>query len=315
MSNQRQDDVAPSYHKEGDAIVFDRPVEQEQAARQRREDEQHEFARSQVRTNKKLAWFTGALMVATFCTIGIGIWQAAIYRAQLNAMQGQLDEMRRSGAAATDQTWQAIGNINWMARSMDMSQKVAQRSIESGERQSKTALNASIENMHQEQRAWVGIADVKPLGYTPDVAAHSASMTVAFTLRNYGRSAAEHVRFLAELESDPTVFSLSCDEVAIKNRGGDVLLPTQVHTLNWVMNLTYTQMEKGWAHQNPQLGHNLILRIVGCIEYSDRDREVPPHRTPFTYVVWTKGFITPDKPIPGEDLFLDSFGPDSSQTH
>ena len=35
-------------------------------------------------------------MVATFCTIGVGIWQASIYRAQLTAIQGQLTQMQGS---------------------------------------------------------------------------------------------------------------------------------------------------------------------------------------------------------------------------
>jgi hypothetical protein len=117
------------------------------------------------------------------------------------------------------------------------------------------------------------------------------------------------------LESDPTVFSLSCDEVAAKNRVGDVLLPTQERTLNWVMNLTPDQMKKGWTHQNPQLGNELILRIIGCIEYIDRTGEKSPHRTPFTYMVGKRGgFITPASTIPGEELYIEPFGTESNQT-
>jgi hypothetical protein len=109
LPDQEQDNVTPSYHREGDAVIFDRPAEQGEASRQRREDEQHEFARSQVKTNTRLAWFTGALMVATFCTIGVSIWQACIYGSQLGVMQRQLDqmsmqlpEMQKSAKAAQD---------------------------------------------------------------------------------------------------------------------------------------------------------------------------------------------------------------------
>jgi hypothetical protein len=94
LSNHEQANV-PQHHREGEAVVFDPPENQKEAARRRREDEQHEFARSQVKTNTKLAWFTGALVLATFCTIGVGIWQARIYGGQLGAMRGQLDQMNK----------------------------------------------------------------------------------------------------------------------------------------------------------------------------------------------------------------------------
>jgi hypothetical protein len=97
LSNQEQDDV-PHHHREGEAFVFDPPENQREAARRRREDQQHEFARSQVNTNARLALFTGALVLATFCTIVVGIWQACIYGRQLRAMQGQLTQMQGTSA-------------------------------------------------------------------------------------------------------------------------------------------------------------------------------------------------------------------------
>ncbi|AXC12576.1 hypothetical protein ACPOL_3283 [Acidisarcina polymorpha] len=55
-------------------IIFDKPKSEEEVAREKREVEQHEFARSQVKTNRTLARFTLALVLATFCTIGVGVW-------------------------------------------------------------------------------------------------------------------------------------------------------------------------------------------------------------------------------------------------
>lgn len=159
LPDHEQHDVPPPHHTEWDAVVFDLPPNKEEAARQRREDEQHEFARQQVETNRWLTRFTGALVFATFCTIAVGIWQASIYHAQLTAMQGQLDEMKRTGEQSTEQTWSAIGNINWMARSADWSQKESKLGIESSERQSKAELDATIANFRQEQRAWLGAQD------------------------------------------------------------------------------------------------------------------------------------------------------------
>jgi hypothetical protein len=45
---------------------------------------------------------------------------------QLIAMRGTLSEMKRSGEPSTQQMWSAISNINWMARSVDWSQKTTQ---------------------------------------------------------------------------------------------------------------------------------------------------------------------------------------------
>jgi hypothetical protein len=226
-----------------------------------------------------------------------------------NRMDHAADSFSQSASGINSGVSDAVAKLQSQADKLDASRR-------SADKNSAASLHATIDSFHREERAWIGIANAKPLSYTPDIAAKSANMIVAFTLRNYGRSAAEYVRFLAVLESDPTVTTLSCDEVATKNHIGDVLLPTQERTLNWVMNLTSDQMLKGWAHQNPQLGHQLELKIVGCIEYTDRDDELPSHRTPFTYlVIGQGGFITPDNPIPGEELSLEPIGTDSTQTH
>jgi hypothetical protein len=204
----------------------------------------------------------------------------------------------------------AVGQLQSQASKMDASRKAADKN-------SADAIQATIDSFHTEQRAWIGISDAKPVGFTAN-ADKSVSLVVAFTFRNYGHSAAEYVHFFAALESDPTIYSRSCDE-ATRSHGGDILLPTQQRTMNWVMNLTREQMEKGWSHQNPLLGNNLFLKIIGCIEYSDRNGEIPPHRTPFSYMVLPSTtahpYITPDANIPVNELVLETIGTDSNQTH
>jgi hypothetical protein len=103
LADQEQDNVHRNFHREGEAVVFDAPLNPEETARQAREDEQHKFARQQVKTNGLLAWFTGALVLATACTIGVGIWQAIIYHKQLTAMQGQLAQMSAQSTAIQTQ--------------------------------------------------------------------------------------------------------------------------------------------------------------------------------------------------------------------
>lgn len=228
----------------------------------------------------------------------------------IKAAQQQADAAEGFAQAArgvNTQVQQAVVKLQSQVDQMDASRK-------SADRNSATSMQATIDNFHKEDRAWVGISNAKPLRFTPNAATRSANMLVAFTLRNYGHSAANNVRFLAVLESDPTIVSLSCDEVA-KIHAGEVLLPTQEHTLNWAMNLTSDQIAKGWSHQNPALGQELVLRIVGCIEYTDRNGENLPHRTPFSYLVmWQKGYITLNTTIPGEEISLDSMLEEASSS-
>jgi hypothetical protein len=185
LSNQEQDNEAPPFHHEGGAGIFDKPKSQEEVARQRREDEQHEFARSQVKTNKRLAWFTAALVFASFCTIAVGIWQASIYGSQLTAMRGQLDEMKRSGATSTDQMWRAVGNINWLAQSMDLSQKSTKRAMGDQTKAQLRAANVAakqLEDFENVQAAHLTIENIS------GVREAGNNWKVSFILANRGNS-------------------------------------------------------------------------------------------------------------------------------
>lgn len=85
LTDHEHADAPRPFHTEGSAVVFDKPKSEEEKTRQRREDEQHEFARAQVRTNKRLAWFTGLLVLGTFVGSGITIWQATIAQTSATA--------------------------------------------------------------------------------------------------------------------------------------------------------------------------------------------------------------------------------------
>lgn len=226
----------------------------------------------------------------------------------LTKMQGQIDATDRLYGEAQKQTQQIKTFADNSGRQAAAAQKSADTAFD--------AMKAAAEQSHSDQRAFVGISEAKPLSYSVDSATRSANLTVAFTLRNYGRSTAEHVRFFAELESDPLVNNVPCDDLASKDRMGDILLPTQSRTLNYVMPLTRAQMESGWRHQNSALGAILILKVFGCIEYSDRKNEKPPHLTPFSYIVFRKdSYMTADTmQVAGEQLTLDPYGVDSGQS-
>ena len=100
---------------------------------------------------------TFIIMLATIAYAIIAGRQLIAMKQQIAIMSGTLAEAKRSGEQSTSQMWSAIGNVNWMARSMDWSQKEAQQSLESSEQQSKTVLDATVANFRQEQRAWVGL--------------------------------------------------------------------------------------------------------------------------------------------------------------
>lgn len=86
----------------------------------------------------------------------IGIIALCIYGGQLSVMRGTLDEMKRSGSEATNQAWQAIGNVHWLAQEMNYSVQQSRTAIAESERQSRAALNASIEVSRNDLRAWLG---------------------------------------------------------------------------------------------------------------------------------------------------------------
>ena len=103
LPDQEQNGGPGSFHQEGDVFVFDKPISQEEVTRNSREDEQRESARQQLKTNKKLAWFTGFLVLGTFVGSGISIWQAKIAQIAATAAKDEVktakDQMRLENRA------------------------------------------------------------------------------------------------------------------------------------------------------------------------------------------------------------------------
>lgn len=140
-------------------------------------------------TRKKLHWLEIGYFSSQIGLAVIGIWALTIYHGQQKVMQGQLDEMKRSGEQSTSQMWSAIGNMNWMARSMDWNQKVAQNTIESSDKQSKATLQATQDQMRLDQRAWVVLRGIGP-GPTLD---QPWNLNAVFT--NTGKTPAKNVEW------------------------------------------------------------------------------------------------------------------------
>jgi len=153
-------------------------------------------------TKKKRHWLEIGYFSSQIVLVVIGILALKIYNGQLTVMQGQLNEMKRSGEQSTEQMWSAIGNVNWMARSMDLSQKESQKGIESNARQSQeqftkilgqmkgqiaTAQGANAiakQALEAQTRPWIGIVGLPQFTIAGDPAKFDLS------LHNYGNSPA-----------------------------------------------------------------------------------------------------------------------------
>jgi hypothetical protein len=124
---------------------------------------------------------------------------------QLGVMRGTLSEMKRSGEQSTNQMWAAIDNVNWLARSADWSQKVAQQQAsatvaemqkqtiaqQSAAIASQNSVKATRDAMYAEQRPWVGIEQVSPASLPPNIlSSKSPSTTVIIVAHNTGRTPA-----------------------------------------------------------------------------------------------------------------------------
>jgi len=159
------------------AGVIEEPPSATEAARQTRENEQHEFARDQVTTNKRLAWFTGLLVVGTFIGTGISIWQATIAQTAANAARDAVkvarDTLIQGQAASADLHSQA-------AQARKDSEVSATRSREDSNR----ALQAAVNNFHHEQRAYLIPGDPEETG---------GYGLIRFPIINFGHTTATHL--------------------------------------------------------------------------------------------------------------------------
>lgn len=72
-------------------------------------------------------------------------------QAQLTITNRALADAQHSSAVATDQTWQAIGNINWLARLMDESLQQTVRAIN----QTSAQLAFQHQSFQIEQRPYI----------------------------------------------------------------------------------------------------------------------------------------------------------------
>lgn len=236
---------------------------------------------------KDVNWIHKATLWSQIGLVLIGAWALWVYQGQLTVMKGTLNEMKRSGEQSTEQMWSAIDNINWEARSMDLSEK-----------QSEKSLKATIENSHQDLRAWVGVESVVPNNFArPLGLLGNIQLDVDFGLRNYGRSVAERIRIYPELRimSAANRHDPACKTSYEKNDLGYNLVPTETLHATYGMNVSAREIEEAIKSQHGD--RNLFLKVVGCIVYSDGLSKTETHHTPFSYALELKdnvAYVTAD---------------------
>lgn len=142
---------------------------------------------------------TIVMAIATCAYAFIAGRQLILINRQVGIMQGALDETKRSGEQSTQQMWSAVGNINWMARSMDWSQKEAQRSIELSEQENSKTLNASVEAFHTTQRPYVTIENMR---FDPSLAEKQSKSVMQWDFHNAGKTPALRVAYTHDVFID-----------------------------------------------------------------------------------------------------------------
>jgi hypothetical protein len=249
MPDQEHDGEPQPFHLEGGNIVFDTPPNEREARRKKREDEQHEFARSQVATNRRIAWFTGALVIATVCTIAVGIWQARISQRSANAAR---DAVKVAGdtldATQKANAQQTIDNAAAAVR--------AKAVADASDKQASKSLEAAIANFHQDQRAWLGVN--KPEGVPRDTGPYD----VKIPAKNTGRTPAVDIAMYFEIK---LIFQPGLP-IAIPAFPGPpqplgTIVPGDIYTF------VYHQVDglRGVIASNP----NGVFAIYGGITYKD----------------------------------------------
>jgi hypothetical protein len=168
---------------------------------------------------REFKWFEMASLFIQAALAVIGIWALCIYSGQLNVMRGQLKQMRDTLDQMKEQTKAAhiaaVGSLVGGVASSAQAETSA-KALTASDRQSKASLDAAIDSLQKEQRAWIGLSSfsVEIIAPIINIRPPRNSYTARATLVNSGRSPARGVEAIIGLCTVPngTVFSIA-DEV------------------------------------------------------------------------------------------------------
>jgi hypothetical protein len=198
-------------------------------------------------------------------------------------MNGTLAEARRSGEQSTKQMWQAVGNINWMARTMDQSSKdtLVQMKAQS------QAMTESADSVVSANRPWI-VPDRPPQNkrfiQEANLEWHNAGKTPAvavFSTLEYSMSEFPHrLRTCSEMEK------------ALKKRPLSTWQYQGFVAQDGRYEIGLSNVP-AWEGQAP-------INIHGCVWYTDILSNTE-RTTEFFYVAFQNKFAFP---APSEDVTL-----------
>lgn len=140
-------------------------------------------------------WF---MVFFTLIIAGATITYTVYARRQWRVMSGTLDEMKTSGAQATQQAWSAINNLNWMARTGDYSRQQGKTAVDASNKESEKVLKTNIDAAHLDQRAWIGVKDAIFKDFSSTV-----PWTVTVIFVNSGKTPARNAEISSMFTTSP----------------------------------------------------------------------------------------------------------------
>ena len=228
---------------------------------------------------KWMIWLTGAMAFFSLCSVAVGLLQWSVLNGQLAQMKNTLIEMKTSGAAATNQTWQAIGNMNWLASEMMHANTQSKSTAESTELNSKRALDTSIEIARNDQRAWLGATDPIPqfvVGEKRVFVKDGETIAFSMPVKNFGKTLAMHYhseggyRILKSTEAltNPSSLTRVIPEGPNGDAGSDSVLQPGVILLDNIGANLGSAVATSDLIRSLSSGND-ILYIFGRLDYSD----------------------------------------------
>ncbi len=222
---------------------------------------------------KRMTAFERSTVRWTRVAVFASILAAIFICLQWIVMDSTLNEMKRSGDNATNQLWQAIGNMNWMARTADGSLHQAQQIFEANKLQTKrladstekaaeAAKSGTETNRNAlvlENRPWLGVTEetVTQLEAGKEIKAQ-------ITLFNSGKTPASQVieaASVAALPSIPTV------PILFGLKPTAAIPPQASHILRFTSHAKLSGIEMGKITDK-----SILLVFRGVIQYEDFNR-------------------------------------------
>lgn len=182
-----------------------------------------------------------------------------------NRVDKAAESFSRSASGINGGIWDAVAKLQSQTEKMDAAR-------ESSERTSARALQATIDNFHSEQRAWVGIDESGAIDWRKcDTTNPTATCTLTLLIRNTGRTPALAVKraigfeLSTTLDKQPRLDSLRLIEDKLRNSDNGRSLAPQ-GTLNLEITDGDAYVSSHWPKVVSRVDY---LYLFGRIDYSD----------------------------------------------